>query len=384
MLLAVGSLMVSLAGNASASEPGKQVSAAPAGAPVVSSLDTAASAITDRAQRAGVGYAGLVVDEKNDAITLFAKEQAAAQSLVAVTPAAAGAKVDVRRAEHSQAELRDAAEKLWKSAPEWKKSGVEVYGISVRPDGGGLTVRASDVAAVAAVATGAAQVPLTFEKGAEVVPTSRYDDAPPHAGGIHLARGGGSHCSSAFAVRQWNNTYLMTAAHCYQNGVGDGPVTTGGGGHYIGRVSGWDASRDAASVQTNAWSGVWVNDSSWTHYRDAAWSYNGNEVCQSGVATSQTCGIYVVNQNDSWNFGMGTVWGVTACAPSGFTAVRPGDSGGPVYDWYADGKVRSRGVISAGSQPTGAGYRCVHFAETLSILNKWSAGTAPVTLVTSP
>jgi streptogrisin D len=387
VLPAVTLLLISFNGQATAAKPGEQLTAVPAGAPIATALDTTASAIQDRALRTEIGFAGLSVDRRAETITLHAKDLTAARALVAAVPGTAAMKIDLRAAQHSRSELKEAADLLWKSAANWNAAGaIKVHSISINPDGSGLEVRANDVAAASAVAT--SSVPLRFEKGADVVPASRYDDDPPFSGGIHIGRGGGSLCSSAFGVRQGAQTFLMTAAHCYQGGVGDGPVQTGMGGHHIGYVSGWDSTRDAASVGTNAWSGVWTNDSSWTHYRDSAWSYNTNEICQSGVHTGYTCGIFVVNQLTSWTFtGWPTpIYGVKACAPQGFFAVRPGDSGGPVYDWHADGKLRSRGIISAGDPElaTTGRSRCMYFTETNAILNSWSQGTTPVTLLTSP
>ncbi|WP_086666789.1 hypothetical protein [Lentzea kentuckyensis] len=388
MLPAVTLLLVSFNGQAAAAKSGKQLTAAPAGAPIATTLDTTASAIQDRALHTEIGFAGLSVDRKTQTITLHAKDLTAARTLVAAVPGTAAMKIDFRAAKHSRSELRKAADLLWKSAANWKaSSAIEVYSIALNPDGSGLKVRANDVAAVSTAATSG--VPLSVERGeGGAVPASRYDDDPPFSGGIHLGSGGASFCSSAFGVRQGAQTFLMTAAHCYEGGVGDGPVQTGMGGHHIGYVSGWDSTRDAASVATNAWSGVWTNDSSWTHYRDSAWSYNNNEICQSGVHTGYTCGIFVADQATSWTFsGWPTpIYGVRACAPQGYFAVRSGDSGGPVYDWHADGKVRSRGIISAGDAElaTTGRSRCMYFAETNAILNSWSHNTTPVTLLTSP
>lgn len=207
-----------------------------------------------------------------------------------------------------------------------------------------------------------------------------------------LGRGpntGGSICSSAFGVAQWGSEFLITASHCFDLGQN---VWSGGGVYYIGPIVGWQRRNDAASIgPTDAWSGVWTSNDSWTRYRDSAWTYNGQEVCQSGVATNYTCGIWTVDPGASWDFGDGNIIvGVRACAPSGFTAARGGDSGGPVYNWHADGRLQSRGIVSGFSQANlwdasgrAIGGQCLLFTETRRMLTEWSAGTAPVTLLTS-
>ena len=168
---------------------------------------------------------------------------------------------------------------------------IQVYSIVLPGDGSGLEVRtnapqsAETLSAEVAKKSGIAAADVTYIAGNPVRPVSREDPSPPYPGGIptrwdwYLS---GWDCTAAFGVRNSSGTeYLMTAEHCYD--VGDGIEDMDGGG--VGTVRTENNRYDAALIQTDSQSGVWVNDDYVFNVRSQQFSYNGEYVCQSGYTS---------------------------------------------------------------------------------------------------
>lgn len=249
--------------------------------------------------------------------------------------------------------------------------------MALHPEGNGLVATVNEPAKAQAAMAGGnaigamAESDLDLQRGQRATKTSRYFDTEPFAGGIALSRNasGGHWCTSAFAIRQGNAEFLMTAEHCYQVGA---PVHQGGGYHLDNVVS-VHPNFDAASIRTDTWSGVYVlNEDIWNNYRSAQWTRNGMNICQSGYTSNQICDLTVTADNTTWNYGDGIIrHGAIACRPSG-PGARGGDSGGPVYSFRSDGLLDSRGIVS------GTAGNCLYFTHTNNLLSAWN-----VELITS-
>ncbi|MFG2000351.1 hypothetical protein ACGFNU_14475 [Spirillospora sp. NPDC048911] len=348
-----------------------------------------ASAIGDLAQwgtkapYAGA-FASIKVDEKAQRVTVFAKDVDRARTVVAAARGRVDSrvrkqvKVEVHQSKYSRAELETARERFFKSVPQLKQAGTEVYGVSIKPDG--LAVDVPDPAKATSLMqtrafTGAAPgVDVSFRRGERskdapvaketVGVLSRADDYPPFASGTYMGHPLLGNCSTAYSIAQSNVTYLMTAGHCFNPGT---QISTAGGSP-VGRVVSHDTLTDAASIATNTWSGVFYFGENWTHFRDSLWSYDNERVCHSGYISDQIC-LTVVDEEYWWIGDNGYQrMGVRAladpgCGPGSYE----GDSGGPVWSWRGDWGLHSRGLVSSG----GFASNYINFTETNRLLERW-------------
>ncbi|MBL6275381.1 hypothetical protein JMF97_04310 [Micromonospora fiedleri] len=232
----------------------------------------------------------------------------------------------------------------------------QVYSIVLLSDGSGLEVRTNDPARAASIASRSLSVSaldaadIRYVKGSPVRPADRHSPSAPWQGGIpirHDVNISGYQCTSAFGVRDrtYNAEYLVTAEHCFS--VGNGIEAQGGAG--IGRVQQENNPHDAAIINANASSQVWVNDDYVFNFGAAQYSWDGEYVCHSGYTSyPNRCNIVVTHEAVQWDFGdgKGVRLGVEGWQCSGCAAVAKGDSGGPVWAIRSDGVLTSRGIVS--------------------------------------
>jgi hypothetical protein len=366
----------------------------------VSPVDDAAAALGDVAR---ADYAASFYDLtlSSGAIDLYMTDVTQAPDLIKLarhrmSPASKKVDVSVHAAAFSREALHAAASDLLNRSAALAADGVELYGVAVRADGSGLTVdtNAPEKAQSLLAAPGetsatpnlsrvksAAPAAVSFQVGSKAEPTTRYDDYPPYAGGVYINTAPGHFCTSGFGMRQSNGTTAMiTAAHCALPNT----TITDGGGQVVGTVTSADTSRDAEVIPATTWQGVYTINESYTSYKNWAYNYNGQTVCQSGYTSNQICGLVVTN--DDYFYTLQTDWGIiyhvegvqasnTSC--SGCVAVAGGDSGGPVWVGVTGG-VQSRGINSAGQggvigyAPNGnPQYHTVLFNETGWILKSF-------------
>lgn len=155
------------------------------------------------------------------------------------------------------------------------------------------------------------------------------------------------------------------AEHCYD--VGDGIEDMNGDG--VGTVRTENNRYDAALIQADSQSGVWVNDDYMFNVRSQQYSYDGEYVCQSGYTSyPNRCQIQVTNDYIQYDFddGKGVRVGVEGRRCAGCPAVAHGDSGGPVWSIRSsDGYVAACGIVSGGHLPVeeGVSYEYILWTE---------------------
>jgi hypothetical protein len=330
-------------------------------------------------------FAGLRIDRSKGQVIVYTTDVASGKRLAAEgasrLPARLSASVPlvVERSKYSRLMMEAAARTVWSSAAGWQASGVEVYTISLRSDGSGLTVGTSDPVAANRLAatdsdlhaTTVAASDISFVKGHPVHSVSRADDTPPYFGGAPIRWDWeflGYNCTSAWGVRDAGGAeYLVTAEHCFD--VGDG--VEDGGGDQVGEVVRENDLYDAALIRTNTSGGVWLNDTLTYTFSTSDWSLDGEQVCQSGYTLNMRCSIIVTDESIQWRDDTGKVRsGVQGHQCEGCSAVSHGDSGGPVWVLYTNDVLESRGVVSAGSVETDeGGYEYIYWTETPTILS---------------
>lgn len=326
-------------------------------------------------------FSGIRVDEAAGQVVLHATESKRADAMVADGLASMSAAqrsattVRVVASRYSRVEMERAAAQVWASAKRRAATGVEVYSVVLPSDGSGLEVRTNAPrragALSAAVEDGSPLVAADIEYvfGHPVRPVTRENPASPYPGGIPIRWDwylSGWDCTAAFGVRNSSGTeYLLTAEHCYD--VGDGIEDMNGDG--VGTVRTEHNRYDAALIQTDSQSGVWVNDDYLFDVRSQQYSYDGEYVCQSGYTSyPNRCQIEVTNDYIQYDFddGKGVRVGVEGRRCAGCPAVAHGDSGGPVWSIRsADGYVAARGIVSGGHVPVeeGVSYEYILWTE---------------------
>jgi hypothetical protein len=197
-LLVAGSAVPSAASPPAKRKPGQQLTAPPPGAPLASPLDRLVSVLKDQGHgEYSDTFAGLEVRPSDALVVVYTTDVGRGNALVAAGVAQlpegmrAQARVEVRHGKYAFSRLDKARAVLWQEADKWKKAGAELYTISIRPDGSGLTVASSDPVKAAAMAGSISPavfgetLPVAdaiFEKGSPVYSTDRFDDGPPFWG----------------------------------------------------------------------------------------------------------------------------------------------------------------------------------------------------------
>jgi hypothetical protein len=277
-----------------------------------------------------------------------------------------------------------------------------IESVAVPPNGDGLHVRAVNASytkeamqttAVPSVSGGAASVlPIIMEAAQGISNVSRLRDTPSWISGEAISQTSTlefkvSTCTSGLPARRNSDgrSFLITAAHCYPDGV---TVLTGwenGGRNTIGTVVGRDNLRDAIEIDTQAtgqtlsleWDGKFpgpsyqVNDVTGTAY-----SFTGDMTCQDGYKTGIECGLLVDNGFVTWVASGDNVQhaGVHAHQVNGEAAARPGDSGGLVFALLANNVRQARGINSA---VTGSDSNGLFSTEAPVILSDFGLSLAP-------
>ena len=216
----------------------------------------------------------------------------------------------------------------------------------------------------------------------------------------------GGVCSTGFAVLSGVNGRLLSAAHCDLSGDGswwDGTKSdyfTYGGSYVDVRQHDWESLLidPVGGTQGKVHGGPWNATSSDPHYKQsvAAASATGSTdvVCTSGANSGEHCGIAIVDPTALFSCpstGYDCYGSIGEIPSHTAVAIAQGDSGGPVYAYNADGRVRAKGIISGfytGTEVTcpslanGPGPDCsyqVIYVGINSLLSFWG-----VTLETSP
>jgi hypothetical protein len=195
----------------------------------------------------------------------------------------------------------------------------------------------------------------------------RYNDSSPWNGGTHWESWRDNQprkaCTTGFGVHSGYpaRSFVLSAAHCAS--LGDHARHSGNTSHptwYMGPIHSDQWQYDLLLIGSPGWNRIF-DGGPYTGYTKKvnSWGYyaGGELVCQSGKTSGTVCNIrsdysvdIIVNcaTPDSDGDCGYTIYGVIRSTQiDGATAVRPGDSGGPVFTLDGTG-VRAKGIVTAG------------------------------------
>ena len=264
-------------------------------------------------------------------------------------------------AEYTRAELESASRQLF--AVLNGNSADMPYSVSINGDGSGITVSGESAPqaaeyslAIATIGIDASDVAVTEAPTSEPYAMRQDATSMGGAGGVPTWSTGWRYCSTAFAVLNGANGFLLSAGHCDTTGnllwkTGNKAATLTPGGSYV------SVSLAADSLLMNATGGtsgrVFVGGiQSVTTLPVSGTGANniGDTVCTSGANSGEHCNLVIVNDALSVQCVAGYTYPCTmirAAQQNGGVAIAHGDSGGPVYVKNATSVV-ARGVISQG------------------------------------
>lgn len=262
------------------------------------------------------------------------------------------------------------------------------------------------IAALAAMFESLTGMPVQVRVTGEIVGATRQNDATPWSGGALIvnSQNGGS-CSTGFAVLDGAYGRLLSAAHCDLSGNAswydgtESDIFTYGSTYVDVRQHDWESLLidPVGGTQGKVYGGPWNAGTSDPHYKQgvagASATGYGDSVCTSGANSGEHCGIFIVDQAVIYGCPVTDYdcYGSIGEKPNNAISIAQGDSGGPVYAYNADGRVRAKGIISGfypgtevtcPSMATGPGPLCsyqVIYVGINPLLTFWG-----VTLETSP
>jgi len=335
-------------------------------------------AATTESGFAGVAYEG-------SGVTLYYKGALTPEMKAAVAKARAVGPIAVKAAAFSEAELQRASDKITDRSI---SVGGVIQSVELETDGSGLTVESVPTAVVAAaaakrsakklkplvsardvVSAAKVDVPVRFTTGTEQLKlmASRTDDFSPWNGGGRWSSYRGDDvrgtCTLGFGTK--NNAgerFVLTAAHCGTPPDQAAQGIPGSSFQHMGPVYQQSVSADLLIIRANGSSLIFDGTSTTSNTRlVTGWAYwaKNQLVCQSGMVSGTICGL---RQQSSGNQTMGccdsdgdqgyTIQGlIKTTKDGGGTAVRTGDSGGPVFT-YNGANVTAKGITSLGGGST--------------------------------
>jgi hypothetical protein len=310
------------------------------------------TAVTELNQATGAtdGLAGMVAAPQSRRLVLHWKGTVPPATTKVIDRLRRTVPIEVRAAKYSAAELVEAS-RAFVARP-------GVLSAGPNSDGSGImaTAEAAALSGIPRMVTvRGVRVPVAVTVGARAIPAAcsggRLSDCAPHRAGARYVNPSGGRCTTAFKVSRQQKLYLITAAHCADNGQ---VLKNGDESEVIGSGELDNTGRDILLIRANGnlSNQVYVgnaNSSSVNRVTGSSASAVGQLVCTSGSFTGQNCSIRVAAINQFINFtGIGIVGPlVTATHTSGAVAVGKGDSGGPVIT-VADihGNTTAKGTIT--------------------------------------
>jgi hypothetical protein len=201
---------------------------------------------------------------------------------------------------------------------------------------------------------------------------SRFNDSEPHWGGAAIgATMWGPVCTSAFTVilLDSGNRGSVTAGHCPF--VAD--ETLYSGSHTYGKLKERHPRYplyDMSSIRPNGQSfqnAIWTDDElvgarTVVGRSPAA---DGQLECGSGQVTKNICNLLVIDPSTTYCDAEGCTSDVVELYRGGDVIVRPGDSGGPLFERVGSSNANISGMIFAGGVQSGSGYKYM-YAERIS------------------
>jgi hypothetical protein len=181
-----------------------------------------------------------------------------------------------------------------------------------------------------------------------VLTASRTDDSSPFNGGDSITDHSGG-CTSGFGITISGTSYLLTAGHCFPvgdhiyNAICNASSCTSGGNASMGTIKerSWaNNAGDSEVINTRGSDLIWTGAIGSPERADVAgWTTNpvGDQVCQSGSYSGETCDLVINNNNECVQFEVYVCHLIHAYSPSHAIANQLGDSGGPVFRFLSDG-----------------------------------------------
>lgn len=189
---------------------------------------------------------------------------------------------------------------------------------------------------------------------ANLGPGSRCNDWENFWGGDVIqqtAYPGGAWCSGGFGVHNSSGgEYLLTAAHCADNGSGyangikfwNGQTLGSTDSKYVGQITDVPGNHDAAVIPTGTGSqyydgpGIYNGDTTHTKYVAGQQATSvGDSLCESGAFGGVKCGFTVAELNATIadpDYGSPDWTALALASPGSAGNPIPGDSGGP---WFS-------------------------------------------------
>lgn len=259
------------------------------------------------------------------------------------------------------------ADLIWMTAPDQKNNRI-VITISQRND---------ELMAALASRFGTDLIEVRVRAGGPAAAANRDSDGPPFWGGAYYTTSTGKACSTGFAWIAGSHGAMITAAHCISTGgTVSYPSYSNVGSVASGSEENWS---DANGTQYYTGQSVYRGDVALIRYYSyqssayvysgaphtstskavaamhSTWAQFGDAVCVNGVTTGEWCGMVVQTGANIWYLINGVnVWARNVVEADAVGPMCPthGDSGAPVYQKRADGKVTAFGIFS-GSLPLG-------------------------------
>jgi hypothetical protein len=323
-------------------------------------------------------YSGVVMDAAANTVTVYLTDRTAEsrfrRAMSAAADTASPGQLRFATGRYSQRDLFAARTQLQQQSAQ-----LGVVMILVPADGSGLRITARNadaartgLANLRSASKSASSTPLsaltadgtlTIVTGSGAVPRSRTRDWAPWIAGAALSDWTTSEtkvfqCTSGLPARRISDghSFIVTAGHCFADGV---DVHTGwwnGGRTYVGRVSYRRPELDALIIDTAA-TGV-TGGREWDGPADNIYPVTGSSnsqvgdmLCQDGFESKIICGLKVEG-SASWLINGNLPWvnGKMADTINGGIASRSGDSGGLVFN-YNNVTRQARGIVSASGGP---------------------------------
>ena len=321
-------------------------------------LKDAARPITDAAEKdaAGNGASGYTsISLGADSVRVVWKGAPPKAVRDAIAKTRNNVDVDVVAAKHSRAQLKVTAEKVRKALTDGGADAA--FSLQLPTDGSGVVVGTVGDVEKTKRKLPASDVPVTVRNEDVAEATSgRLNDTTPYWGGARMTNAfNGAQCSSGFSVTDGWTNYILTAGHCGHPG----------GGWYNGDWTRWVGTANREHVGYDllmipAWVGPRMYDGgvgSGEFSKAVAGydhTYAGEWLCVSGSVSGAVCGLYTDSRYFNYSYCDTDAYGNWECFSDlliafqrdNIVAVRPGDSGGPVFGLRGNYEVIAKGIIS--------------------------------------
>jgi hypothetical protein len=303
-------------------------------------LNAAATSIQNAAKAVpNSGYASVIAAPENRELVLYWQGKVPASVQRVIARESSSVPIRVLPTTYNERQLLTEVQRLGQDPA--------YAGVSPMVDGSGIQVK--KVAGRTPLARNATSSVEVFEEDEAAdgnILFTRQNDFSPYWGGART-----QNCTTGWAIWWNNNSRILSAGHCGNNGAN----VFDGGGDLMGPIINDNDTRDTHMIDVRGhgrvWDGPWTEVSFTKAVRGATFSNVGNFVCSSGSRSGIICNIRVSANNSSWS---GRFPMVYADQQNFVAGAGQGDSGGPVFELPSpdDGRVFAKGTITGGVNGT--------------------------------